>query len=191
MPPDAVRKVGPEHATPHLYEGSVCLVETGPDLDVEARAQVLRLWSQARVIGVDPDHHDALPARTSHVPHIIAPPWPSSPRAKAPPAISLGTASGPTGSPRQPGNVADITLTNGPRSCGLRAVQRQIDAFLDAGSPDPDALLDLFNAKQIRARIGSGRMKGCFITFEGVEAAENPRRSPCSPTTSRRLPRCW
>lgn len=145
-------KSGPEHATPHLYEGSVCLVETGPDLDVDARAQALRLWEAigARVIGVDPDHHDALLARTSHVPHIIAAALALVAAREGATCDFIGNGFRDTtriaaGSPEM---WRDITLTNGPAIAGgLRAIQRQIDAFLDAvDRQDPDALLDLFNA---------------------------------------------
>ncbi|MBP8129403.1 MAG: prephenate dehydrogenase/arogenate dehydrogenase family protein [Candidatus Hydrogenedentes bacterium] len=65
---------GPEHARADFYEGSVCLVETGDDLDPDARAAVLGLWRAvgARVVDIDPEDHDRILARTSHVPHVVA-----------------------------------------------------------------------------------------------------------------------
>ena len=67
-------KFGPEHARADFYNGSVCLVETGNDLAPEARAAVAALWEElgARVVDIDPDLHDAVLARTSHLPHVLA-----------------------------------------------------------------------------------------------------------------------
>ncbi len=67
-------KFGPEHSTADLYEGTVCLVEEGGDIDPAARAAVLELWIAlgATVVDIDPAAHDQVVARTSHVPHIAA-----------------------------------------------------------------------------------------------------------------------
>jgi len=67
-------KFGPEHATPTLYEGCVTFVEALDTQAPEAHEQVVALWQAlgARVIDVDPARHDALVARTSHIPHILA-----------------------------------------------------------------------------------------------------------------------
>jgi prephenate dehydrogenase len=67
-------KFGPEHGRADLYEGSVCLVESGVELDPEARETVCRLWQAvgARVVSVEAGDHDALLARTSHLPHVLA-----------------------------------------------------------------------------------------------------------------------
>jgi len=65
---------GPEHGRAELYEGSICLVEEGEGLDAGARAGVVGLWEAlgATVVGIAPDAHDTLLARTSHLPHIMA-----------------------------------------------------------------------------------------------------------------------
>ncbi len=67
-------KYGPEHADADLYQGHVVIVETGDHLDNEARHAVLDLWSGvgARIVELDPHAHDAVVARTSHIPHILA-----------------------------------------------------------------------------------------------------------------------
>jgi len=67
-------KFGPEHADAHLYEGCVTIVEKGEGIDPEAKQTVCDLWRDlgAHVVEMDPDVHDALAARTSHVPHIAA-----------------------------------------------------------------------------------------------------------------------
>ena len=66
-------KFGPEHATPALYEGCVTIVDSNPAA-AEARGEVTALWEAvgARVVAIEPALHDALVARTSHIPHIVA-----------------------------------------------------------------------------------------------------------------------
>ena len=67
-------KFGPEHAEVDLYQGSICLVEKFNKHARDAHLAVLRLWEAlgARVVQVDPEFHDAMVAKTSHVPHIVA-----------------------------------------------------------------------------------------------------------------------
>jgi len=67
-------KFGPEHGRPDFFERSVCLVESGAGLDPQAREKVVRLWRAigADVVDIEPVLHDALLARTSHVPHVVA-----------------------------------------------------------------------------------------------------------------------
>lgn len=67
-------KFGPEHATPTLYEGSVTIVAQCVDADPVALDAVRELWTSvgSRVVELDPQIHDALVARTSHIPHIVA-----------------------------------------------------------------------------------------------------------------------
>lgn len=67
-------KFGPEHATPDLYRGSVTIVAHCPEADPQAVEAVRGLWTGvgSRVVEMDPQIHDALVARTSHIPHILA-----------------------------------------------------------------------------------------------------------------------
>lgn len=67
-------KYGPEHATPHLYDGCAAIVEPRVDHAEDAHETVCSLWRAvgARVVEVDPSLHDGLVARTSHIPHILA-----------------------------------------------------------------------------------------------------------------------
>lgn len=68
-------KFGPEHASASLYEGSVVIVEPpSPQHAPDAHAAVCELWRAvgARIIEIEPQWHDALLARTSHIPHIVA-----------------------------------------------------------------------------------------------------------------------
>ena len=65
---------GPENGSPELYCGSVCLVEKDPEIADRARERVCALWEAvgARVVDVDVNMHDAVLARTSHAPHVVA-----------------------------------------------------------------------------------------------------------------------
>ena len=66
---------GPEHADAGLYDGSVTLVEQGGGtLDSDAHQAVVDLWRGvgAEVIEIEPEAHDAILSRTSHIPHIVA-----------------------------------------------------------------------------------------------------------------------
>ena len=67
-------KWGPEHADAGLYDGAVTLVEAIDDHATDAHSKVVALWEGvgSRVISIDPAVHDAMVARTSHVPHIAA-----------------------------------------------------------------------------------------------------------------------
>lgn len=67
-------KFGPEHAEADLFKGSICLVEKLNGQAEDAHAAVVRLWETlgARVVQVDPEFHDAMVAKTSHVPHVVA-----------------------------------------------------------------------------------------------------------------------
>lgn len=67
-------KFGPEHAEAELYSGSVCFVEQLNGHAEEAHTAVMDLWDKvgARVVQVEPEMHDAMVAKTSHVPHIVA-----------------------------------------------------------------------------------------------------------------------
>jgi len=67
-------KWGPEHSTASLYEGCYTIVTPQDNQDPEALDAIHALWEDlgATVITCSPQQHDALVARTSHVPHIVA-----------------------------------------------------------------------------------------------------------------------
>lgn len=67
-------KHGPEHASASLFEQHVCLVEEADDLCLDAHSRILALWEAvgARVVPVNAQAHDAILARTSHLPHLVA-----------------------------------------------------------------------------------------------------------------------
>lgn len=67
-------KFGPEHAFASLYENAVVVLEKSRNVDGDARGLVRQLWESAgaHVVEVEPVEHDAIVARTSHVPHVAA-----------------------------------------------------------------------------------------------------------------------
>ena len=67
-------KYGPEHATPHLYDGCVTIVEPKDNHAEDAYDTVCALWRSvgSRVVEIPPNLHDGIVARTSHIPHIVA-----------------------------------------------------------------------------------------------------------------------
>ncbi len=68
-------KWGPEHASASLYEGRVTVVEADPQGAAPGvQEAVENLWKAvgSEVARMDPARHDAVVARTSHVPHIAA-----------------------------------------------------------------------------------------------------------------------
>ncbi len=67
-------KFGPAHGNADFYVDSVCLVEQDTAIDATVRDFVCALWRSvgARVVDVDATAHDAILARTSHVPHVVA-----------------------------------------------------------------------------------------------------------------------
>ena len=168
-------KSGPEHATADLYQDSVCLVEESPHLDGEARDRVLALWARvgARAVSIEPSRHDGILAHTSHVPHILA-------STLAVTALDRGATSAFAGNgfrdmtrvaAGSPEMWSDIALTNGDAIRGaVASVKAHLDRFADAiERGDGEALLALFTVGPGGTGTGARRMKGCFITFEGVE----------------------
>lgn len=67
-------KFGAGHARADFYEGCRALVTATPETDPEAAERVRALWRAvgATVVDLDPQIHDVLVARTSHIPHVVA-----------------------------------------------------------------------------------------------------------------------
>ena len=65
---------GPEHADANLFEGGLCLITPAETTDPAAIEMVRRLWTAVgmRVRTIGPREHDAVLARTSHLPHLAA-----------------------------------------------------------------------------------------------------------------------
>jgi len=67
-------KNGPEAATADLFDGRVVVITPTARTDPAAAAAVKEFWQSlgARIIEMLPEHHDAIIARTSHLPHLVA-----------------------------------------------------------------------------------------------------------------------
>lgn len=67
-------KQGPSAAVPNLFEGKTCVITPVDTTPIDVVAQVSKFWDS---LGMDilllpPEKHDALLARTSHLPHLLA-----------------------------------------------------------------------------------------------------------------------
>lgn len=67
-------KQGLQAASANLYAGALTVVTSHLDVSEEAARRVIGLWKSAgaRTLRMDPDDHDRLLARTSHLPHVAA-----------------------------------------------------------------------------------------------------------------------
>ncbi len=67
-------KTGVAWARADLFEGAVCVVTPTRRTETEARQRIERLWRRlgTRVLTLSPQQHDALLARSSHLPHVLA-----------------------------------------------------------------------------------------------------------------------
>ena len=68
-------KWGPDWADADLYRNAVCFVESAADgIHPAALGRVKALWEAVgcRVVDIDPQVHDHLLSRTSHLPHVAA-----------------------------------------------------------------------------------------------------------------------
>lgn len=121
-------KFGPEHGDAELYKGSVCLMESGPGVAPDARDTVRALWAGvgARVVDIEPRMHDAVLARTSHLPHVLA--------------AAIATLSNRTG------DVRDV-IGNGFRDTTRIAAGRP-EVWRDISLTNRSALLDAISEMQ-------------------------------------------
>jgi len=65
---------GPEAGFAELFDGRWCILTPPPGTDAAAVERVAELWRRcgSQVEVMDPRHHDAVLAITSHLPHLIA-----------------------------------------------------------------------------------------------------------------------
>lgn len=61
-------------AAADLFEGRLCVVTPGSTSTPEAISKIRRLWEGVgmRVVEMEADEHDAILARVSHLPHVVA-----------------------------------------------------------------------------------------------------------------------
>ena len=67
-------QAGLEAARADLYEGAVVVVTPDAQADRQATAALIGFWKSlgSRVVLTDPEAHDRMVARTSHIPHVVA-----------------------------------------------------------------------------------------------------------------------
>jgi prephenate dehydrogenase len=67
-------KKGARHASADLFAGAKVIVTPGDRTDPDAADAVMQLWESfgSEVVVTDPETHDRIVARTSHLPHIAA-----------------------------------------------------------------------------------------------------------------------
>lgn len=65
---------GVEASFASLYQGRRVILTPLPETDIQATARVREMWEAAgaEVVEMDPVHHDAVLAATSHLPHVLA-----------------------------------------------------------------------------------------------------------------------
>ena len=159
-------KQGLQAASADLYEKALTVVASHLDVPEEAAERVAELWKSAgaRVCRMEPEDHDRLLARTSHLPHVAA-----AALAKAigrDSAEKVGTFCG-TGfydSTRvASGSIEmwhDILMTNAPAVAEeLRAFKAEVERVYDdlqAGRFD-DVAKFLERAREARAELLRGR----------------------------------
>lgn len=153
-------KYGPEHSDPDLYEDAVTFVERSEDADPEAELVVIELWKSvgSSVVGVSPEAHDRLVARTSHVPHIM-----SSALAQLAdvggeirPFVGNGFRDVTRVAEGRPEIWRDICLTNGTAiSDGLEQIIAKLRKVMEAISEDDSEALDGFfgDGQEARRRV--------------------------------------
>lgn len=65
---------GCQYADPELFHGRRCVITPLPQTNRSAVERISRMWRSVGgdVVQLSPDEHDALVARASHVPHVVA-----------------------------------------------------------------------------------------------------------------------
>ena len=159
-------KQGLQAASADLYENALTVVATHLDVPEAAVARVTDLWQSAgaRTCRMEPDDHDRLLARTSHLPHVAA-----AALAKAIGRDSAGKVGAFCGtgfydSTRvASGSIEmwhDILMTNAPAVAeDLRAFKMEVERVYDdlqAGRLD-DVARFLERARDARAELLKGR----------------------------------
>ena len=162
-------KQGLQAASADLYENAMTVIAGQPDVPEAAAARVEDLWKSAgsRTCRMDPDGHDRLLARTSHLPHVAA-----AALAKAigrDSAERVGTVCG-TGfydSTRvASGSIEmwnDILMTNAPAVAEeLRAFKLEVERVYDdlQAGRFGDVAKFLERAREARAELLKGRGPG-------------------------------
>ena len=153
-------KIGVSAARADLFEKALCILTPGPTSTPEALAKLTSLWKAlgSRPITLQPDLHDQLVSRSSHLPHLVASALAgyvldSSHAAEQPALCATGfrdTTRVASGSPEMWRDIAMANRTHLSQSlAGLMESLAQLKKALDTG--DGKALEEHYlRAKQRR-----------------------------------------
>jgi prephenate dehydrogenase len=149
-------KRGPAFAAPDLFEGALCLLTPTERTEADAVQLVRWLWMSLgmRVRQVGPAEHDAILARTSHLPHLAAAALVDVLTDSQATFIGPGFLDTTRIAAGDPGMWTDICRHNGP------AIAAALDALIDRLTRmreglqrgDADAVAELLARAQTRRR---------------------------------------
>jgi cyclohexadieny/prephenate dehydrogenase len=159
-------KQGLQAAAADLYEGALTVVATHLDVPEEAARRVADLWEAAgaRICRMEPEDHDRLLARTSHLPHVAAAALAKAIGRDSAEQVGLFCGSGFYDSTRvASGSIAmwhDILMTNAPAVAEeLRAFKAEVERVYDdlQAGRFGDVAAFLERARAARAELLKGR----------------------------------
>ncbi len=161
-------KQGLQAASADLYENALTVVATRPDAAEEAAERVAAAWRSAgsRVCRMEPEDHDRLLARTSHLPHVAAAALAKAIGRDCAEQVGMFCGTGFYDSTRVASGSTemwkDILRTNAPAVAEeLRAFKVEVDRVYDdlqAGRID-DVAGFLERAREARAMLLKGRAR--------------------------------
>ena len=159
-------KQGLEAASADLYENALTVVATHLDVPAEAAERVAALWRSAgsRTCRMDPEDHDRLLARTSHLPHVAAAALAKAIGRDCADQVGAFCGTGFYDSTRvASGSIDmwhDILMTNAPAVAEeLRAFKKEVERVYDdlQSGRFGDVAQFLERAREARAELLKGR----------------------------------
>ncbi|MGD9782474.1 MAG: prephenate dehydrogenase [Kiritimatiellia bacterium] len=162
-------KQGLQAASADLYEGALTVVATHLDVPERAAEQVAELWKSAgaRTCRMEPEDHDRLLARTSHLPHVAAAALAKAIGRDGAEQVGVFCGTGFYDSTRvASGSIEmwnDILMTNAPAVAEeLRAFKFEVERVYDdlQAGRFGDVAQFLERAREARAELLKGRGPG-------------------------------
>ena len=159
-------KQGLQAASADLYENALTVVARPPGAPEDAARRVDDLWRSAgaRICRMDPEDHDRLLARTSHLPHVAAAALAKAIGRDSAEQVGLFCGSGFYDSTRvASGSIEmwrDILMTNAPAVAEeLRAFKTEVERVYDdlQAGRFGDVAVFLERAREARAELLRGR----------------------------------
>jgi len=162
-------KQGLDAASADLYENALTVVAAHVDVPAEAAERVVALWRSAgaRICRLDPEDHDRLLARTSHLPHVAAAALAKAIGRDCADQVGAFCGTGFYDSTRvASGSIDmwnDVLMTNAPAvAAELRAFQAELERVYDdlRAGRFGDVAAFLERARSARADLLKGRAAG-------------------------------